>query len=305
MLNNRSKLPKSGFTLIELSFVILILALVASLAVVRVNGKLQKAKLQTAEADISAISAAFSGNGIAQGYLDDMSSIPGFSPAFLRIHNLLNKTNIIAVTVDNNGKSRRIWLDAYAVNNGINATPPNCASFQTFTAWNDSAGRGWRGPYIKSGTKTKNTNPARIGLFPARNDRRWANDDTFAERGFYPEGIPDEVADFAEGFGTAGEQALGDPWGNPYVIQIPPPEAFKGGSLAPDTLRLKYARIVSAGPDGILETPCYMTPALNTKGEDPQLFLRLAGRTENGETTARGDDIVFFLNREDIYEEQE
>jgi type II secretory pathway pseudopilin PulG len=85
-----------------------------------------------------------------------------------------------------------------------------------------------------------------------------------------------------------------DPWGNPIVVQIPPETAF---SRPTNEKRFHYARLISAGPDGIVSTP------LDVPG-DPDL-ARLAGLVSDGKSPARGDDLVLFLNRADIHEVEE
>lgn len=82
-------------------------------------------------------------------------------------------------------------------------------------------------------------------------------------------------------YGTAGEPTVLDPWGNPIVVQVPTHSSDPAE-------RFRYARLVSAGSDG----------ALSTDLADP-----LAGRTAQG--TSRGDDLVLFLNRNDVYEAEE
>jgi hypothetical protein len=74
-----------------------------------------------------------------------------------------------------------------------------------------------------------------------------------------------------------------DPWGNPIIIQVPP--VGKGGSTD-DLERFRYARVLSGGPDGKVQTPA-----------DP-----LAGLQSDGTSAARGDDLILFLNRADVYE---
>jgi hypothetical protein len=86
---------------------------------------------------------------------------------------------------------------------------------------------------------------------------------------------------------VTGDLAVADPWGNPVVIQIPPVSAFTGA--APERKRARYARVVSAGPDGFLTTP-------------PD---RLGGRLADGTAPPRGDDLVQFLHRADMYETEE
>jgi prepilin-type N-terminal cleavage/methylation domain-containing protein len=90
--------------------------------------------------------------------------------------------------------------------------------------------RGWRGPYLLEAT----------GTYPVN-----------------------------DGYGTKGDPAVLDSWGQPIVIQ--------GAPTASDP-NPPYIRLVSAGPDGIIQTPngdLYPLP------------------------TQRGDDVVLFLMRAD------
>jgi hypothetical protein len=118
-----------------------------------------------------------------------------------------------------------------------------------------------------------------------------------------PDVFRNDTAGLCSVYGFAGEPAVGDPWGNPYVLQVPPPEAFGPGAVSP-RLRFRYARLVSAGPDGLLSTPCFAPDG--TAGWTPaaRRHSRLAGRDADG-VPARGDDLVLFLERADLYEEDE
>ncbi len=146
------------------------------------------------------------------------------------------------------------------------------------------AQRGWRGPYLANVQPVRNTNANRNGQFPDATERRYEGDATFQERGFY--GPAGEVW-----YGTVNDPAAADPWGNPIVLQIPPASAF---STPTDAKRFRYARLVSAGPDGVLDTAVL----------DPSL-QRLAGLRDDGTSEKRGDDVVIFLNRTDVYEDEE
>jgi prepilin-type N-terminal cleavage/methylation domain-containing protein len=80
------------------------------------------------------------------------------------------------------------------------------------------------------------------------------------------------------GYDAAGDPAILDPWGSPVVLQFPAP-----GSYSDPADRDAFARLVSAGPDGVLQTP--------------------ADAVFNGKPwpapDARGDDLVVFLHRND------
>ncbi len=276
----------SGFTLVELVLVILVLGLLTSMAVVRIGTLRERSQTRIAESELATLREALLGTSSTPGYLPDMERVPGFTPVALRVHNLLTPTNVWVATAS--GLQR---LDAFAPA----APPTGCAPFNIFTNWNAESERGWRGPYLRVSRFVPNRNLAHVGLYPAPDDQRHKDDTTFAQRGFYPPLTPNFI-----GYGTLGELAVADPWGNPYILQIPPPEVFNVPSAKQ---RMRFARLVSAGPDGTLQTPCF--PATSAPAWTERLLCRLAGRTQTGATAARGDDLVLFVNRPDIYEESE
>ena len=144
--------------------------------------------------------------------------------------------------------------------------PPDSRAYDLVTR------RGWHGPYLQNTRLVDNTNLELRGYFPATNDRRWTLDDTFGERGFY-------TNDNRVIYGATNELAMADPWGNPIVLQFPTNE------LTAEE-KMRFARLVSAGPNGKLDTP----------------LDKLAGLETNGVVTRRGDDLILFLMRADIYE---
>jgi type II secretory pathway pseudopilin PulG len=154
------------------------------------------------------------------------------------------------------------------------------SSYPAYGAYDPAARRGWRGPYLRHGAGVANLESSRSGRFPEAGDKRFAGDASFLDRGFF------NTASFSP-YGVPGDLGLADPWGNPYVIQTPPVSAFAG--VVTNAKRFRYSRVVSAGPDGALTTPAD----------------RLAGKLTDGLTPARGDDLVLFLNRADIYEDEE
>ena len=83
-------------------------------------------------------------------------------------------------------------------------------------------GSGWQGPYLKGGG----------ARFPRAGERRFDGDKTFLERGFHVTQVSTNgsrtysfYARTAEGDGEDDWAKL-DPWGNPYVVQVPGAKAF-------------------------------------------------------------------------------
>ncbi len=250
-----------GFTLVEMMVVVVILAAVAALVVSLVDGTLDQAEATVTQANLTTVRDALQGSAAAPGYLADMKHVPGFDPLDVRTAHLLEVP---------------AWVPA---------------GFREFDL---ASRRGWRGPYLARAPGVANLNPAPQGGFPFPSDRRFAGDDTFAQRGFFPTTLTTP-------YGTAGERAIADPWGNPIVLQIPNASAFQTPT---DAKRHRYARLVSAGPDGVLSTPFDDPPDILVLTPD-QRIGRLGGRLLDGTAPSRGDDLVIFLNRNDVHEPEE
>lgn len=281
-----------GFTLIELVLVLLILSLTALLAAPRYGRLGTGAKIAAAESDLAALRGAILGAGGRAGFLTDMENIPRFLPVNpladrpeyeclnLRVHNLFCPTNLQTDTEMAAWRSRIPDL-------------PDAAR-----AYDPDARRGWRGPYLGGGRQMDTDGAGRrpdtpAGRFPGPRERRFPRDRTFFERGFYRK---NGARPGDSPYGIPGECALADPWGNPYLVQVPAPAAFPPEDRPPPgrldkafaRRRWRYARLVSAGPDGILDTPRDLC----------------AGRAAHS-LAARGDDLVLFLNRADCFEDPE
>ena len=78
----------------------------------------------------------------------------------------------------------------------------------------------------------------------------------------------DDARRFTRLYGETGDPAVLDGWGNPIVLQEPT------NTYATDYDRWRHARLVSAGPDGVIQTP-------------PDVFMPTAAQS--------GDDLVLFL----------
>ena len=80
---------------------------------------------------------------------------------------------------------------------------------------------------------------------------------------------PDVGRGFSTRYGKAGDPAVLDGWGNPIVLQEP----TDTNATAYD--RSRHARLVSAGPSGVIDTdPNQLLPA--DRGDDVVLFLWIA-----------------------------
>lgn len=265
--------------------VIAVLAVVATMAVVRTTSITRNARITAAVSDAMELARAFA------DYQNDMRGLAGFSPALSRVGNLFVSTNVFG-TIMSEGVMSFVRLDAFDV--------AGCAHAQEFTTWSEARQRGWHGAYLRNVT---------LIPFPARTAEA-------TSRGFYPDvrslRLPSRFSEHdASVYGFAGEMTMADPWGNPFVLQVPPPQAFTNVLTVTEQERFKFARIVSAGPDGVLQTPCFFVNATNqtatTWSLRNQRLARQAGLIKrNGDDEAdmseRGDDIVFFLNRTDTDE---
>ena len=101
---------------------------------------------------------------------------------------------------------------------------------------------GWRGPYLSSSDASYAVNSAK---------------------------------NFTTAYGNTGDPTIPDAWGRPIILQVP---QVAGASHSEEALN---ARLVSAGPDGIIQTP----------------INKLA--PSNLTTADRGDDVILFLSAPD------
>ena len=263
----RSYPSRRGFTLLELILVLVIIASVATLVIGTLDSFPEQAELTVARANLSTVREAILGSSSTPGYLADMKYVPGFRPMDLRIHDLLSPSSY-----------------------------PN-------DLFDPVLNRGWRGPYLQRVPGIRYLEPSHPQRFPMDVEVRFLGDQTFFQRGFVKSdgtswyGIPHNHDTLNH---EEGDLVMGDPWGNPVVLQIPPDEAFDTPTPAK---RWRYTRLVSAGPDGVLSTPYYDLTVLNPITRKTE--ARLAGRLDSDTATTRGDDLVLFLNRHDVYEDEE
>ncbi len=121
------------------------------------------------------------------------------------------------------------------VNPELNPSTNSPAALQTWT-FDPVSRRGWRGPYVRD---------AGVGRY-----------------------VVNELTGFTRRYGEAGDPMPLDPWGGPVVLQEPQPTGVPPAEAA------RYARLVSAGPNGVLDTPPdVLVPSLAEQGDDLLLYL--------------------------------
>jgi type II secretory pathway pseudopilin PulG len=128
-------------------------------------------------------------------------------------------------------------------------TPDDDAAYLPAEMWSfdASTGRGWRGPYLRDVSGRYAVNPG---------------------------------AGFVAEYGAEGEPVALDGWGRPIVLQFPVTGEASPARYLPGAVAAVNARLISAGPDGVLQTPAgAVTPSelgAELRGDDVVLFLRVA-----------------------------
>lgn len=206
---------RPGFSMLELTLVVAILATVAGLVIASLAGVQGDAELKVARSDLAAIRDA------VQRFRDDTGYLPRQGPFAL-----VDDGGVIDPAADshwpadlqaNSPAQRRSWfaladniyqlrLHRDDANNPLLAagcldrTVDRTAEPDTVRTWNENTGRGYRGPYLSG--------RSRVAVVPS-----------------LPE-VPVSL----------------DPWGQPYLLFLDAPAT--SGQLGP--------RVLSLGPDGEL-----------------------------------------------------
>lgn len=232
---------QGGFTLIELTVVLLVLVAIASLVVPYVSDTGRSAACQTTDATLATVRDAIMGGAATPGYLSDMGHIPD------NLNDLLTQ--------------------------GANLK------------FNPVTQRGWRGPYLLNAASINNK--IIEGTEFAEN---WQKN---------PDDGKSNFTDLTKGFVTASSRIIDNGmfaildhfihsysggvvpnfvWRNPIIVQIPTANALNCKNVTNDYP--SYTRLVSAGPNGILETKLDDAGACG-RGDDRVLFLKTADPGNN------------------------
>lgn len=132
-------------------------------------------------------------------------------------------------------------------------------------AWNRDTGLGWRGPYVVP--------QGQYLVNPAANFFVYSPGSS---------GYP------GTGYGTNSDPAVLDGWQRPIVLQVPNQSMSAGTYSTALAADLAFARLVSAGQNGIIDTDPNYLDSNGNPYPPPQPG-----------SNARIDDIILFLSRQD------
>jgi len=248
-MHRHVKANRGGLTLLELLIVLTILVALASIVVPRLGFLGRKSQRLATMENLCTMQEL-----IVNRYMADMGELP--RPAVDSGGTVLDAGSVSGVRADH-PQLRYLFVNP---DKTADADPYNDQS----KGENMLAGRCWQGPYtMHTGANWRfggETDPA----------------------------DPDYHRGFTTLYGEPGTTGTGDPtvfdaWGHPIVLQEP--TEAPSGITDPDELariQHQHVRLVSAGEDGVLDTP---TDVLMP------------------DTTQRNDDLVVFLFRHDEYGE--
>ncbi|TVQ77828.1 MAG: hypothetical protein EA380_06835 [Phycisphaeraceae bacterium] len=242
----RTNARRRALSLVELLIVLVVLVVLGGLLVPVFTGVQERAEIAATMATMRQIEQAILGDGQSPGYFADMGELP--RPCYGLPRDTPCRYGIGSAP-DSTARIDHPQLRYLFVNPLSEETTPY-ANFGDL-ALNPATGIGWRGPYIQSA------------------NGRYIVD---TERGFtirYGDEVPP-----VSGLTQGADPALLDAWGNPIVIQEPYEEPDAQGPFGrPELVRLG-TRLISAGPNGIIDTPPGIwNPTQEERGDDIVLFL--------------------------------
>ncbi len=237
-----------GFTLLELTVVLLILVALAGVVLPFTQGTVEQAACQATDATLMAVKEAIMGSSAGPGYYSDMGSrFPYYRDG---------SGNADCHDDTTAGGNPRYLLHFLFNVSATTGTPKKSLCPKSLQTFRPNLALGWRGPYLQSGGG-KLADPANL-------------DASFSDTTHYVS-FDHKATTFKDDLYVFDHYR----WRNPVVLQVPsscdttaPLKACEGG------MPKACARLVSAGPDGKLDTKLNDCNAAN-RGDDRVLFLRI------------------------------
>lgn len=237
---------RSGMTLVELLVVLVVLIALAGLLVPILSGSLQiVVGKDTSGNAVSESVQEIGTNATLRTLRDTILGTPGH-PGYW---------NDLLTSQADTTPWPWTMADLFVVPGTL---PAGTASYlpTSLQQYNPNTGLGWRGPYIVQQTATYAVNTA-SGFLPSTP---------------YVYG----ATNLSTGYGQTGDPGVLDAWGCPIIIQWPSTVADTSNTQAMQ--QYLYVRLVSAGPNGKIDTALTDTPAVDplgtSKGDDLVLYLR-------------------------------
>ncbi|BCX82750.1 hypothetical protein MIT9_P2336 [Methylomarinovum caldicuralii] len=234
--------PQPGFTLLELTVVLLILVALAGVVIPFTQGTVDQAACQATDATLAAVKEAIMGSGAGPGYYSDMGN---------RLPYYRDGSGNADCHDDTAAGGDPIYHLHFLFNvSATNSTPKKSVCPKSLQSFRPNLALGWRGPYLQNGGG-KLADPAKL-------------DSSFSDTTHHV-AFDHKSSTFQNDFHVLDHYR----WHNPIVLQVPTSGTCSG---YPDPSWC--ARLVSAGPDGALSTTLANVSATN-RGDDRVLFLRI------------------------------
>jgi prepilin-type N-terminal cleavage/methylation domain-containing protein len=239
---------RQGLTLLELIVVLVILVALAGLVVPQLTGTNKQAAITATNQSMKQLQTV-----ITNRYFVDMQStstiaagVVALGPSILGLPSPNVADGTGRVVINTIGTATNYPQMHFLFVNPLSFSGSQYYANPTYIA---TTGIGWNGPYLMSSG----------GVYPDPSAVRPgdAQNQTWSHYGF------------TSSYGSIGDSAVFDAWGSPIVMQLPPLSSTDDATHSE-----RYARLVSAGPDGLLATTASVHyPSLVSCGDDIVVYL--------------------------------
>lgn len=240
-ISNMQWQPRTGLTLLELVLVLVILTALGSMIIPMTEGIGEDSRRTVTQTILRDLAAT-----LTNRYQQDMEGFliadDGGTPVPLPGLPFPDPLRFADHARNlNHPQLAFLFVNPQTFEDGLPATLDSDKTYSATTR------RGWNGPYVQ------------------HNGGRFRPVDQQLHASFTPDG-------FETRYAVLNDPALLDAWGRPVVLQVPIlNEDF------PLAVRWRHARLISAGPSGIINTPPdVLMPTLAQRGDDLVTFLQVS-----------------------------